>query len=65
MLLRAARILRIESADDPRLEELLKRIFVQDIDEPSANFIYETVLADGNRWDELEKHQTPPRGARE
>src|SRR3954451_1030442 len=31
MLLLAARILRIESADDPRLEELLKRIFVLDI----------------------------------
>ena len=57
MLLRAARILRIESADDPRLEELLKRIFVLDIDEPSANFIYETLLQTGNRWDELEKHQ--------
>ncbi|MEP6865348.1 MAG: hypothetical protein ABJE66_32315, partial [Deltaproteobacteria bacterium] len=57
MLLRAARILRIESADDPRLEDLLKRIFVLDIDEPSANFIYETVLQTGNRWDELEKHQ--------
>ena len=57
MLLRAARIVRLESADDPRLEELLKRIFVKDIDEPSANFIYETVLATNTRWDELEKHQ--------
>ena len=57
MLLRAARIVRIEAADDPRLEELLKRIFVKDIDEPSANFIYETLLATSNRWDELEKHQ--------
>ncbi|MEO6776398.1 MAG: hypothetical protein ABI467_25870 [Kofleriaceae bacterium] len=57
MLLRAARVLRIESADDPRLEELLKRIFEIDIDEPSANFIFETVLQTGNRWDELETHQ--------
>ncbi len=56
-LLRAARIVRLESADDPRLEELLKRIFVKDIDEPSANFIYETVLATNSRWEELERHQ--------
>nr|MBA3819450.1 hypothetical protein [Deltaproteobacteria bacterium] len=56
MLVRAARILRLESPDDPRLEELAKRILAKDIDEPSANFIYETVLAGGNRWDELESH---------
>ena len=56
-LLRAARIVRLESADDPRLEELLKRIFVKNLDEPSANFIYETVLATHTRWDELERHQ--------
>src|SRR5205814_6945678 len=56
MLLRAARITRIEAAEDPRLEELLKRIFAKDIDEPSANFIYETLLATQNRWDEIEKH---------
>ena len=56
-LLRAARIVRLESADDPRLEELLKRIFVKDLDEPSANFIYETVLATHTRWEELERHQ--------
>ncbi|MEO8550846.1 MAG: hypothetical protein ABI678_12760, partial [Kofleriaceae bacterium] len=57
MLLRAARIVRIEHADDPRLEELLKRIFAKDLEEPSANFIYETVLQTGNRWEELERHQ--------
>jgi len=57
MLLRAARIVRLENADDPRLEELLKRIFVKDLDEPSANFIYETVLATNTRWDDLERHQ--------
>ena len=57
MLVRAARIVRIESPDDPRLEMLLKRIFAKDIDEPSANFMYETLLAAGSRWDELEAHQ--------
>src|SRR5574338_762073 len=57
MLLRAARIVKIEAPDDPRLEELLKRIFVKDLDEPSANFMYETLLATDNRWDDLEKHQ--------
>ncbi len=57
MLLRAARIVKIESADDPRLEMLLKRIFVKDINEPSANFMYETLLANEQRWDDLEKHQ--------
>src|SRR5512143_3509325 len=56
MLLRAARIVRLEAPEDPRLEELLKRIFVKDIDEPSANFMYETMLATANRWEELEKH---------
>ncbi|MBV8761915.1 MAG: tetratricopeptide repeat protein, partial [Deltaproteobacteria bacterium] len=57
MLLRAARIVKIESPEDPRLEELLKRIFVKDIDEPSANFMYETSLANAQRWDDLERHQ--------
>ncbi|HEY5946714.1 MAG TPA: tetratricopeptide repeat protein [Kofleriaceae bacterium] len=57
MLLRAARIVKIEAAEDPRLEELLKRIFVKDLDEPSANFMYETLLATSNRWDDLERHQ--------
>src|SRR5512143_3773473 len=70
MLLRAARIVRIEAAEDPRLEELLKRIFAKDIDEPSANFMYETLLATSNRWNDLEKHQlrraerAPHHGAR-
>src|SRR5258705_5647796 len=45
MLVRAARIVRIEAPDDARLEELLKRIFAKDIDEPSANFMYETLLS--------------------
>nr|HEX4312425.1 tetratricopeptide repeat protein [Kofleriaceae bacterium] len=56
MLVRAARILRLEAPEDPRLEEVLKRILAKDIDEPSANFIYETVLATALRWDELEAH---------
>jgi tetratricopeptide (TPR) repeat protein len=58
MLLRAARIVKIEAPDDPeRLEELLKRIFVKDLDEPSANFMFETLLAAAQRWDDLERHQ--------
>lgn len=57
MLLRAARIVKIEATDDPRLEELLKRIFVKELEEPSANFMYETLLATNNRWDDLETHQ--------
>jgi tetratricopeptide (TPR) repeat protein len=56
MLLRAARILRIESPDDARLEDLLKRVLAKDIEEPSTNFIYETLLSGTNRWDELEAH---------
>src|SRR5215468_5527590 len=54
MLVRAARILRIEAPEDERLEELLKRILAKDIDEPSTNFLYETLLAGTGRWDELE-----------
>src|SRR3954463_9485783 len=55
-LVRAARILRIEAPEDPRLEEVLKKILDKDIEEPSANFIYETLLASTQRWDELEAH---------
>ncbi|MBA3539564.1 MAG: hypothetical protein H0T79_08030, partial [Deltaproteobacteria bacterium] len=55
-LVRAARIQRLENAEDPKLEELLKQIFAKDIDEPSANFIYETVLATASRFDEIEAH---------
>src|SRR5213078_2084213 len=56
MLVRAARILRIEAPEDERLEQLLVRILTKDIDEPSTNFLYETLLAGTNRWDELEAH---------
>lgn len=55
-LLRAARILRIEAPEDPRLEEVLGKILAKDIEEPSANFIYETLLSTTQRWDELEAH---------
>lgn len=57
MLLRAARIVRIEAPDDPRFEELLKRIFAKDSEEPSANFMYEVMLSTAERWDDLERHQ--------
>ncbi|HEY0194295.1 MAG TPA: hypothetical protein VGC42_24435, partial [Kofleriaceae bacterium] len=56
MLVRAARILRLEAPEDARLEEILKRVLAKDIDEPSTNFLYETLLAGTNRWDELEAH---------
>ena len=55
-LVRAARMLRIEAPEDPRLEEVLKLILVKDIEEPSSNFMYETLLATTQRWDELEAH---------
>ena len=56
MLVRAARILRIEAPEDERLELLLKRVLAKDIDEPTANFIFETVLSNAQRWDEIEAH---------
>lgn len=58
MLLRAARIVKMEAAEDPRLEELVKRILAKNIHEPSANFLYETLLAANGRWDELEMHHS-------
>ncbi|KAB2904204.1 MAG: hypothetical protein F9K40_07020, partial [Kofleriaceae bacterium] len=56
MLLRAARILRLEKPDDPRFERLLERVFEKDVDEPSANAMYEALLAGEQRWDDLERH---------
>src|SRR6185295_18259852 len=56
MLVRAARILRIEAPEDSRFEEVLKRVLAKDIEEPSTNFLYETLLSGTNRWDELEAH---------
>jgi tetratricopeptide (TPR) repeat protein len=55
-LIRAARVLRMEAAEDPRFEQVLKLILDRDIDEPTANFMYETLLANAQRWDELEAH---------
>jgi golgin subfamily B member 1 len=57
MLLRAARILRIEAPEDPRFEEVLRRVLERDPHEPSANFLLETLLATAQRWDDLEAHQ--------
>lgn len=57
MLLRAARILRLEAPEDPRFEELLSRVLEIDIQEPSANFLLETLLANAQRLDDLEEHQ--------
>jgi golgin subfamily B member 1 len=56
MLVRAARILRLEAPEDARLEEVLRRVLAKDIDEPSTNFLFETLLSGTNRWDELEAH---------
>ncbi len=56
MLLRAARILRLEKPDDPRFEQLLERVFEKDLDEPSANAMYEALLGGQQRWDDLERH---------
>ncbi len=55
-LVRAARVLKIEAPEDPRLEAVLGKVLARDIDEPSANFIYETLLSNAQRWDELEAH---------
>ncbi len=57
MLLRAARILRLEAPEDPRFEEVLRRVLERDVHEPSANFLLETLLANAQRWDDLEEHQ--------
>jgi tetratricopeptide (TPR) repeat protein len=56
MLLRAARIMRIEAPEDPRYQQLLERIFEYDLDDPSANAMYESLLAAGQRWDEIAAH---------
>ncbi|MEZ4399395.1 MAG: tetratricopeptide repeat protein [Kofleriaceae bacterium] len=56
MLLRAARILRIEAPDDPSLEQTLRAALDKDLHEPSANVMLEALLAAGGRLDELEAH---------
>src|SRR5687768_14571189 len=54
LLLRAARILRARSEDSDRLESVLDRLLDKDLHEPSANFIYESLLAAAQRWDDIE-----------
>jgi tetratricopeptide (TPR) repeat protein len=54
MLLRAARILRLEAADDPSFEATLRAVLAKDLDEPSANVMLEAVLAGAQRWDDVD-----------
>ena len=43
----------LEAPDDPRLEETVQQVLAKDIDEPSANFMLESLLSAQQRWDEL------------
>ena len=56
MLLRAARIMRLQVPDNAGLEGLLRQVLGHDIDEPSANFMLESLLSAAQRWTELEAH---------
>ncbi len=56
MLLRAARILHQEVPGDPMYEDLLRGALANDAQNESANFLFESLLAAQERWDELEKH---------
>jgi hypothetical protein len=56
MLLRAARILRLEAPEDPRFEQVLRRVFDKDLHETSANAMFEALLANQQRWDDMERH---------
>ncbi|HPH66136.1 MAG TPA: hypothetical protein PLF40_10345, partial [Kofleriaceae bacterium] len=56
MLLRAARIMRLQEPDNAGLEALLRQVLGHDIDEPSANFMLESLLAAAQRWTDLEAH---------
>ncbi|MCG8418317.1 MAG: tetratricopeptide repeat protein [Proteobacteria bacterium] len=59
MLLRAARIVRLETAGEEALghyEMLLKRVLENDPQNESGNFLYESLLGSQKRWDELENH---------
>src|SRR5262245_9388935 len=49
MLLRAARILRLEAPDDPSYEQTLRSILAKDLHEPSANVMLEALLANAQR----------------
>ncbi|MEM9490519.1 MAG: hypothetical protein AAGC55_15335, partial [Myxococcota bacterium] len=59
MLLRAARILRLETSGEEALgqyEMLLKRVLQNDPHSESGNFLYESLLGGQQRWEELEQH---------
>src|SRR5690606_15404683 len=56
MLLRAARIVHLETPDDPLYEKLLRQTLQNDPQNESANFLFEQLLSRQERWDELEKH---------
>ncbi|RMH41316.1 MAG: hypothetical protein D6689_11425, partial [Deltaproteobacteria bacterium] len=55
MLLRAARIVRNEGGDEDTYERLLKRVLEFDPQNEHANFAYELLLAQRERWDDLEQ----------
>ena len=56
MLLRAARIVRLEDPDNELYEKLLKQSLANDPQNDSANFLYEALLSGRETWDELEEH---------
>ena len=53
MCLRAARILRMETPDDPAYEKMLGRVLANDPQSESAGYLTEELLARKQRWDEL------------
>ncbi|HKE19803.1 MAG TPA: tetratricopeptide repeat protein, partial [Kofleriaceae bacterium] len=56
MLLRAARIVHLETPEDALYEKLLRQVLVNDPQNEPANFLYESLLSRTARWDDLEKH---------
>ncbi len=57
MLLRAARIVSQEMPDNrKRFEELLQQSLSRAPEDEAANFLYERLLAEQGRWDDLEDH---------
>ena len=57
MLLRAARIVRIESPEGEQYEKLLSTALEHDPSEETTNYLFEQLLSRSERWDELEAHQ--------
>lgn len=53
-LLRAVRIVRLQDADDNRVMPLLDQVLALAPDEPSANFLQETILTGREDWQALE-----------